>query len=59
MMPKVKKPPSPKMPESALDKKYQIADDTGMAYKSLISTSPSGLARKADVKKKTLLGGAA
>lgn len=59
MMPKVKKPDPPKMPQSALDTKRIMPDDsTSTAYNSLISTSPTGLARKADVKKKTLLGGA-
>ena len=58
MMPKVKKPDPPKMPQSALDKKFVVADDTKTAYDSLISTSTSGLQRKAEVKKNTLLGGA-
>jgi hypothetical protein len=59
MMPKVKAPKPPKMPTSALDTKRILPDDsTSTAYNSLISTSPTGLERKADVKKKTLLGGA-
>lgn len=58
MMPKVKKPAPPKMPTSALDSKRVTGpDSTQTSYNSLISTTPVGLARKADVKKKTLLGG--
>lgn len=58
MMPKVKKPDPPKMPQSALDTKRIVPSDaTTVGYNSLISTSPSGLERKAAVKKKTLLGG--
>ena len=58
MMPKVKAPKPPKMPISALDTKRIMPDDSvSAAYNSLISTSATGLERKAEVKKKTLLGG--
>lgn len=58
MTPKVKEPPRPKLPQSPLDANAVPAiDDTASSYKSLISTSPGGLKRKAEVSKKTLLGG--
>jgi hypothetical protein len=58
MMPKVKEPPKPKMPQSPLDTQtIQPPEATSSSYKSLISTTPTGLARKASTAKKTLLGG--
>lgn len=60
MMSKPKKPDKPKLPQSALDTKtIRPPDETSRAYASLISTTPSGLERKADTRKKSLLGGVA
>ena len=59
MMPKVKAPDKPKMPQSALDQKMiRPPDETAKAFSSMVSTSPMGLTRRAETKKKTLLGGA-
>jgi hypothetical protein len=58
MIGKVKTPERPKMPQSALDTpNIKSPDETASAYKSLISTTPTGLVRKAATVKKTLLGG--
>ena len=58
LMPKVKTPPMPKAPTSTLDTAVVAPpEDTSSGYKSLTSTTPTGLARKAFVTKKTLLGG--
>ena len=53
--PKVKRP---KMPQSPLDNKLPVkTDETATAFKTLISTSPMGVAKAAGGAKKTLLGG--
>jgi hypothetical protein len=58
LMPKIKTPPLPKTPTSTLDTAVVGApEDAITGYKSLTSTTPTGLARKAFVTKKTLLGG--
>ena len=60
MTPKVKEPPRPKLPQSPLDMaNIPPPESSSSAYNSLISTAPTGLARKASTAKKTLLGGLA
>ena len=58
MTPKVKEPQRPKLPQSPLDTAAVAPpDESASAYRSLISTTPSGLKQKASTVKKTLLGG--
>jgi hypothetical protein len=58
MTPKVKEPPRPKLPQSPLDTAVAPTQErTSSAYRSLVSTTPTGLVRKASTAKKTLLGG--
>jgi hypothetical protein len=58
MTPKIKDPPKPKLPQSPIDTAAVAPpEETSSAYKSLVSTTPTGLARKASTVKKTLLGG--
>lgn len=62
MMPKPnvpKPPPPPKMPQSPFDNPpIKGPDETASAFSSLISTSPTGVKKAANITKKTLLGGA-
>jgi hypothetical protein len=55
-------PPSPKrppMPPTNADATVQLASlDANQGYQSLVSTSPTGLSRKARGAQKTLVGGA-
>lgn len=61
MTPKVNKPKPPPTPISAMDMKQfgKPADDTARSYSSLIANAggASGLTKKANISKKTLLGG--
>lgn len=60
MTPKVKKPKPPPTPISAMDmKNFASTDSTAKSYSSLISNAggASGLTKKANIQKKTLLGG--
>ena len=60
LMPKVKKPPPPKpTPTMADASKLPDQERLGRAYSSLISTTPSGLQRKASTAKRSLIGGGA
>lgn len=53
------KPPRPPMTPTQADASVQLAgQDINAGYQSLISTSPTGLTRKARTQPRTLIGGA-
>lgn len=58
MKPKIKKPPPPPPTPTMADPTVaDAAAEAGRGYSSLISTSPSGLTRKAETAKRSLIGG--
>jgi hypothetical protein len=59
MMPKPKTPPRPPSPASQADASVQFAgQDVNSGYSSLISTSSTGLSKRPDSNKRSLIGGA-
>lgn len=58
MMPKIKKPKPPAHTPSQADPSIiEAGDQASRGYSSLISTTPTGLERKADTVRRSLLGG--
>lgn len=59
-MPPVEKPPPPPSPPSAADasRAPSIEGDSVSAVRSLVNTTGTGLARKANTAKRSLIGGA-
>lgn len=58
LVPKVPKPPLPPKTPTLADARSLInPEDVGGGFSSLISTTTSGLKRKAETQKRSLIGG--